>query len=564
LHSVIDESTTRTGVLVILKWNGSQLQQSHPEDSGRDHPPVPGNDFLAGLDPIPQPGGAADSKRGSSKSPKSRKRRRTETPEAPSESTLDRAALEAVSMEQKSTNSKSEDPSSEIPQPRILERGDHGVSRNKIDRDALRALYRLIDEGHVAYLVGGAVRDLMIGKTPKDFDIATDATPRKVKRIFRNCRLIGRRFRLAHLHYRDGKILEVATFRSSGEADEVVRDGEMIHRDNVFGTPGEDSHRRDLTINGLFYDVSNFTVIDYVGGVKDLRDGVVRMIGDPDRSFHEDPVRMLRAIRHSGRTGFQLSGETVAAMERCRGQILKANPARLLEEFYKDLGSGHARNYFQTLQQLGYLDLLMPVVGDWMEESQGLVPWLEALDRLDGLVAAGQRVHQAMGITALIAPELLSHLDTLIHRKSSSTHLPKSVREGISRVLRQLKVYRRDEDRLRKGLGSLALAHRCTEEGRWSREAENSPWARDSIEILFILLGPGDGRAELLEQARSFPEAELPPPRVRRRRPGRSQGARPDGSGSSSTPSTTEGPSSDRPKKRRRRPRRRSSGPSEG
>ncbi len=564
LPSVIDESTIRSGVLVLLKWNGSQLQQSHPEDSNETPSPEPANDFLAGLDPIPQPSGAANAKTGSSQFSKSPKSRRADTPELPAEATLDRAALEALSMEQKRTNSESEDSSGVIPQPRILERGDHGISRNKIDRDALRALYRLIEEGHVAYLVGGAVRDLMIGKTPKDFDIATDATPRKVKRIFRNCRLIGRRFRLAHLHYQGGKILEVATFRSSGEADEVVREGEMIHRDNVFGTPGEDSHRRDLTINGLFYDVSNFTVIDYVGGVKDLRDGVVRMIGDPDRSFHEDPVRMLRAIRHSGRTGFQLSGETVAAMERCRGQILKANPARLLEEFYKDLGSGHARNYFQTLQQLGYLDLLMPVIADWMEDSQGLDPWLAALDRLDGLVAAGQRVHQAMGITALIAPELLSHLDTLIHRKSSSTHLPKSVREGISSVLRQLKVYRRDEERLRKGLGSLALAHRCTEQGRWSGEAENSPWARDAIEILFILLGPGDGRAELLEQARSFPEAELPPPRVRRRRPGRSQGARQDGPGSSSTPSTTDGPSSDRPKRRRRRPRRRSSGPSEG
>ncbi|MEO2149727.1 MAG: hypothetical protein ABGY15_06030, partial [bacterium] len=201
LPSVIDESTIRSGVLVLLKWNGSQLQQSHPEDSNETPSPEPANDFLAGLDPIPQPSGAANAKTGSSQFSKSPKSRRADTPELPAEATLDRAALEALSMEQKRTNSESEDSSGVIPQPRILERGDHGISRNKIDRDALRALYRLIEEGHVAYLVGGAVRDLMIGKTPKDFDIATDATPRKVKRIFRNCRLIGRRFRLAHLHY---------------------------------------------------------------------------------------------------------------------------------------------------------------------------------------------------------------------------------------------------------------------------------------------------------------------------------------------------------------------------
>ncbi|MDE0961090.1 MAG: polynucleotide adenylyltransferase PcnB [Planctomycetota bacterium] len=451
-----------------------------------------------------------------------------------------------------------------VQEPVILERGDHGISRRKIDRDAINALYRMIEQGHVAYLVGGAVRDLMIGKTPKDFDIATDATPRKIKRIFRNCRLIGRRFRLAHLYYHGGKILEVATFRSSGEADEVVREGEMIHRDNVYGTPVEDSLRRDLTINGLFYDISNFTVIDYVGGVKDLRDGVVRMIGDPDRSFHEDPVRMLRAIRHAGRTGFRLADETVAAIERCREQILKANPARLLEEFYKDLGSGHARNYFQTLQRHRLLDLLMPAVSEWIEDSKVFDQWLDALDRLDGLVAAGQRVHQAMGIAALIAPELLSRLNPLIHPKSPSSQLPKSVRDGINRVLRQLKVYRRDEDRLINGLRGLAAVHRCTEQGQWSSNAKNSPWARDSIEILYILLGPENRRAELLEQARSFPEAQLPPARVRRRRPGRSAEARQDGPESPSTSSTAESDASGPPKRRRRRHRKRSSGPSEG
>ncbi|HIC22925.1 MAG TPA: polynucleotide adenylyltransferase PcnB, partial [Planctomycetes bacterium] len=183
-----------------------------------------------------------------------------------------------------------------VAQPLVLARADHKISRKNIDRDALNALYRLIDNGHIAFLVGGAVRDLMLGRKPKDFDIVTDATPRMVKRLFRNCRIIGRRFRLAHLHYSKGKIIEVATFRSSGRADQVVRDGEMIRRDNVFGTPDEDAHRRDLTINGIFYDVSSFCVIDYVDGVNDLRAGVIRMIGDPHFSFREAPNRMLLGV----------------------------------------------------------------------------------------------------------------------------------------------------------------------------------------------------------------------------------------------------------------------------
>ena len=425
----------------------------------------------------------------------------------------------------------------------------------------MKALYRLTDQGFVAYLVGGAVRDLLIGKQPKDFDIATDATPQKIKKLFRNCRIIGRRFRLAHLHYPGGKILELATFRSSGEADEVVRDGDMIRRDNVYGTPAEDALRRDLTINALYYDVTNFTVIDYVGGVDNLQNGVVRMIGDPDHSFHEDPVRMLRAVRHAGRTGFILAPETIEAMKRCRGEILKANRARLLEEFYKDLGSGHSLSYFSTLHEMGFLQLLMPVIADQLDDDACHREWEETLRRLDERVAMGARIHQVLGIAALISPELRRHLDSMLdNRTRRSGRLPKQVRDSIVISLQELKVYRKDADRFWNAVKGLGLVQRCVEDGRWAAEVSASPWARDAIEILTLLLGPGEGREQLLQESFKFPEVEQPLARSRRRRPG-GGGRRPSAANSDENGGT--GAESKRPRRRRRRRSGRSRGPSE-
>src|SRR5678809_283055 len=199
--------------------------------------------------------------------------------------------------------------------PIIVERAAHSVSRSQIDPDALKVLYRLHQNDHVAYLVGGSVRDLLLGRRPKDFDIGTSAHPYQVKRLFKNCWIIGRRFRLAHVRY-GAKTIEVATFRRLLSAEELAAvdapepsvsaesPDRLIHRDNTFGTPEEDAFRRDFTINALFYDIANFSVIDYVGGLDDLRAGVVRSIGDPRVRFQEDPVRMLRAVALAARLDF--------------------------------------------------------------------------------------------------------------------------------------------------------------------------------------------------------------------------------------------------------------------
>jgi poly(A) polymerase len=189
-------------------------------------------------------------------------------------------------------------------EPIIVPRSEHPISRKLIDADAVKVLYRLHRAGYQAYLVGGGVRDLLLDRHPKDFDISTDAHPHQVKRLFRNCRLIGRRFRLAHVHFGE-KILEVSTFRKRSEpGEDADTEDILIRSDNTFGTAEEDSLRRDFTINGLFYDISNFSLIDYVGGLADLNERMIRTIGDPDIRFREDPVRMIRAVKFAARLDF--------------------------------------------------------------------------------------------------------------------------------------------------------------------------------------------------------------------------------------------------------------------
>jgi poly(A) polymerase len=209
-----------------------------------------------------------------------------------------------------------------VTRPRILARADHTVSRKNIDADALKVLYRLKNHGFTAYLVGGGVRDLLLGRKPKDFDIGTSAHPQQVKKLFRNCFIIGRRFRLCHVRF-GRKVVEVSTFRKLAEAAE----GEsLIRRDNTFGTPQEDAFRRDFTVNALFYDIASFAVIDYVGGLADLDGGIIRTIGDPGVRLREDPVRMLRAVALAARLGFSIERDTVEAIRTLRGEIVKSSP----------------------------------------------------------------------------------------------------------------------------------------------------------------------------------------------------------------------------------------------
>jgi poly(A) polymerase len=260
-------------------------------------------------------------------------------------------------------------------EPVIIPRSEHPISRRDIDADALKVLYRLQQFNYLAYLVGGSVRDLLLQRRPKDFDVGTDAHPYQIKKLFRNCWIIGRRFRLAHVRF-GNKNIEVATFRrnvvpgtenepatteppESGEVEASPADL-LIRHDNTFGTPEEDAFRRDFTINALFYDIATFSIIDYVGGLQDLRDGLVRSIGDPRQRFQEDPVRMLRAIAFAARLGFRLDPPIVEAIHEHAALIATSSPARLIEEYYKVLRSGAAEKTFRLMADHGLLQAITP------------------------------------------------------------------------------------------------------------------------------------------------------------------------------------------------------------
>lgn len=249
--------------------------------------------------------------------------------------------------------------------PKEFVADDHEIDPAHVDSDALYIIQKLHEAGHTAYLVGGSVRDLLVQREPKDFDISTSARPQEIKKIFRrNCFLIGKRFRLAHIRF-GKKIIEVSTFRS-GE-----NDSDLIVRDNTWGTEKEDVIRRDFTINGLFYDPAEHKVIDYVGGWEDIHKGILRSIGDPLIRFKQDPVRMLRLIKFRARFGFDIDEETKQALINTRREITKSSPARILEEMLRMLESGASAQFFHLMTQARMLHLLFPTITDFLEKEEG-------------------------------------------------------------------------------------------------------------------------------------------------------------------------------------------------
>ncbi|HEX9050102.1 MAG TPA: polynucleotide adenylyltransferase PcnB, partial [Anaeromyxobacter sp.] len=277
----------------------------------------------------------------------------------------------------------------------------------RLDSDALKVIARLRHMRHQAYFVGGCVRDLLLDAKPKDFDLATDAHPGEVRAIFRNCRLIGRRFRLAHVYFRGGKVIEVATFRKNpvDVGDDVPDEADLlITRDNVFGTAEEDAVRRDFTVNGLFYDVALGEVIDYVGGRADLEARRIATIGDPEIRIREDPVRALRAVRFAARLGFIIAPETFEAMRRHAGELARCAPARVLEEIFKILRCGGSARAFELLRACGALPVVLPSLGAALESwdearRRSFFAHLAALDRL---VRSGEVVSEAVLLGALL------------------------------------------------------------------------------------------------------------------------------------------------------------------
>jgi poly(A) polymerase len=428
-------------------------------------------------------------------------------------------------------------------EPVVVPRAEHTISRSQVDPDALKVLYRLHQNGFIACLVGGSVRDLLLQRRPKDFDIGTSAHPYQVKRLFRNCWIIGRRFRLAHVKF-GPKTIEVATFRRQLSAEELVaaetRTGEhaipmeehqpdghdrLLHRDNTFGTPEEDAFRRDFTMNALFYDISSFSIIDYTGGLQDINARLVRCIGDPNERFLEDPVRMLRAVAMAARLGFTIDPPIDAAIAAHRHEIAKSAPARLIEEFYKLLRAGAAERAFRMLAERR---LLEPIAAA-LQKSSGDALWasLAALDAYrTRFEETPETLTNAILLGSLLVP--LGHTTRTLappHPAGAPSRVegrkPPIISLGI------LPLARRDVERLRQILGLQQRLLDTTLSPRARRALTHRGPFRDAMTWLEI-----HGNApEALEHWRGFLEAavtfeaeaaaeggELPPRRRRRRR----------------------------------------------
>jgi len=405
-------------------------------------------------------------------------------------------------------------------------------------------LYRLRGAGHKAYLVGGSVRDLLLGRAPKDFDIGTDAHPQVLRRLFRNCRLIGRRFRLAHILFADGKVVEVATFRRRPEPV-VAEDGRELLQtsDNTFGTPREDALRRDFTINGLFYDISDFSVIDYVGGLEDLEAGLIRTIGDPDIRFQEDPVRMMRAVEFASRLGFAITPDAYEAILRHRKEIVKSAPPRVTEELAQALRGGHSLPTLLLMREVGLLDALLPELALVLRQidpdharGTGHLFWA-LLDVLDAERRRGRAYEDALLFALLFVPIVRSRVREAVPGGDPDPgRLSTIIEDVVSPLAFRMSLPRASTERIKQALSIVGkLSHRPDSKLATRRIAfrDAFPMALDLFELTAMATGLGqelvrEWRALQSRVERGRASGEIPPPpappRRRRRRGGRRRG----------------------------------------
>ena len=404
-------------------------------------------------------------------------------------------------------------------------------------------LYRLRGAGHKAYLVGGSVRDLLLSRVPKDFDIGTDAQPSALRRLFRNCRMIGRRFRLAHILFANGKVVEVATFRRPPDpAAEGVAPELLQTSDNTFGTPREDALRRDFTINGLFYDISDYSVVDYVGGLEDLESGLVRTIGDPDIRFQEDPVRMMRAVEFASRLGFAITPDAYEAILRHRKEIVKSAPPRVTEQLAQALRGGHALPTLLLMREVGLLDALLPELATVLRQidpdhahGTGHFFWA-LLEVLDAERRRGRVFGDSVLFALLFIPIVRGRVqEAFPDREPDPNRLSTIIEEVVTPLAFRMSLPRAATDRIKQALAIVGkLSHRPDARVATRRLAfrEAFPTALDLFELTAMATGRGQelvrdwraiqGKVERARATGEVPALPTPPPR-RRRRGGRSR-----------------------------------------
>jgi poly(A) polymerase len=401
------------------------------------------------------------------------------------------------------------------------------IDPNAIDPDAAKVIQRLRRYDHAAYLVGGCVRDLLLGRKPKDFDVVTSATPNDIRRLFKNCRIIGRRFRLAHIFF-GPKIIETSTFRANpreieeeegGESAETESGDLLIRRDNVFGTPEQDARRRDFTINGLFYDLETKQVIDHVSGIPDLETRLVRTIGDPDIRFREDPVRILRAVKFAARCDLTIEPETYRRMMEHRLEIAKCAQARVSEEFYRLLRAGAAKRSMELLLETELLEILAPeIVKSVKDDSEGeevvlrrarFWGYLAALDRSSALRPVPPS--NALLLAVIVLPRLRDALDP---DSNGVRDVGQLVAQAIAPALDRLRPSRKDSEIARQ----ILLALRNILPSKSGRKRSRPPWREfvdDALRLAEIVSSAEStdativGRPIIVEGAPPPAEAEL-------------------------------------------------------
>lgn len=372
----------------------------------------------------------------------------------------------------------------------VLALGEHPITCGMLDDDALLVLRKLHDAGFSAYLVGGGVRDLYLGKIPKDFDISTNAHPGQIRKIFRNSVTIGRRFRLVQVFFRHGKTIEVSTLRSLSEYD---LDGPetVLAPNNTFGSLEEDAQRRDLTINSLFYEIENNTILDYVGGLDDLNHAIVRIIGDPDKRITRDPVRMLRAIRHAARINFTIEEQSWQAICRHHRELTLCPPSRLRDELYKDLHSGSLLSWFHLAAESGlFASILAPYkkILDSDPSCKGqLVNLFKVVDRITTKMTeeqAGQKLPNEFLLALLLLPWINTQFDFIKEelKGSAAYQFSKQLRAILdAEIGTQLNLPRATRQEIVSLIGSLPIFLEHQEKGSWPQWLTRKSYFKNSL-----------------------------------------------------------------------------------
>ncbi len=391
--------------------------------------------------------------------------------------------------------------------PRTVPHAVHGIDPHRVSRHAIRVCETLQQHHYQAYIVGGAVRDLMLGKTPKDFDVATNATPEQIQALFRRARIIGRRFRLVHVMF-GAETIETSTFRATADADSATDEHGRVLRDNVFGNQESDAARRDFSVNALYYDPITQTVIDFHDGVQDLQARSLRMIGEPAQRYREDPVRMLRAIRFAAKLGFSIDADTEAPIKTLAPLLGNVPEARLFDELLKLLSSGAAMDCLRGLREAGLQKNLMPGLAPWLEDAKAAAFIERGLARTDARVQAGKSISPGFLFITLFWPAIARRWELLAKTQPSLPALQQAIDDVLHEQTRGLAIQRR----FVADLQDIAMM-----QPRFERRQPRSIWRmaeqprfRAAVDFFGLRAEAGEVDAELAAWWQAFADGDLP------------------------------------------------------